>query len=185
MANAQTVIVYVVLGILCFFAVVLLVNMTPSLLAPSKYPPLQDIISSVALTFFAFLGFDIPPLMARKLGDRASAGLLIEAAVCLVLAVAFKLDAIASIGSAVALLIFTFITVAHFRVRAEAGANVVILALAPITAAVVLVAFIFTTLIHEPASIVTLLGIIVISIILDFTWKRAQTKKAGDVQLAH
>ena len=34
-ANAQTVIVYVVLGILSVFAVVTLVNMTPSLLAPS------------------------------------------------------------------------------------------------------------------------------------------------------
>ena len=43
-----------------------------------------------------------PPLMARKLGGRVSAGLLIEAAACLILAVVFKLDAIASIGSAVA-----------------------------------------------------------------------------------
>jgi hypothetical protein len=33
-----------------------------------------------------------PPLMARKLGGRASVGLLIQAAVCLVLAVVFKLD---------------------------------------------------------------------------------------------
>jgi amino acid transporter len=50
-ANAQTVIVYIVLGILSVFAVVTLVNMTPSLLASSKYPPFQDIVSSVALTF--------------------------------------------------------------------------------------------------------------------------------------
>src|SRR6516162_10118477 len=217
-ANAQTVIVYVVLGILCVFAVVTLVNMNPHLLAPSGYPPLKDIISSVALTFFAFLGFGIitftakdllnpsrqlpramylalaiatviyvaialgvfgtltvekviasggtalavaaepalgkagywlmsvtalfatagatnaglypapglserlaetgqfPPLMARKLGGRASNGLLIAAAVCIVLALGFNLDAIASIGSAVALVIFTLITAAHFRV---------------------------------------------------------------------
>ena len=40
-ATAQTVIVYVVLGILTVFAVVTLVNMNPSLLAPSGYPPLQ------------------------------------------------------------------------------------------------------------------------------------------------
>ena len=37
-----------------------------------------------------------PPLMARKLGGRASAGLLIQAAACLVLALVFKLDAIGS-----------------------------------------------------------------------------------------
>src|SRR5499427_8070388 len=66
-ANAQTVIVYIVLGILCVFAVVTLVNMTPSLLAPSKYPPLRDIISSVALTFFAFLGFGIITFTAKDL----------------------------------------------------------------------------------------------------------------------
>ncbi|HET9256444.1 MAG TPA: amino acid permease, partial [Pseudonocardiaceae bacterium] len=66
-ANAQTVIVYVVLGILTLFAVVTLVNMTPSLLAPSKYPPLRDIISSVALTFFAFLGFGIITFTAKDL----------------------------------------------------------------------------------------------------------------------
>ena len=64
-----------------------------------------------------------PPLMARKLGGRVSTGLLIEAAACLILAVVFKLDAIASIGSAVALLIFTLITAAHFRVRSETGAS--------------------------------------------------------------
>src|SRR5262249_55074108 len=58
-ANAQTVIVYVVRGILPLFAVVPLVNMQPPLLPPSGSPPFRDIVSSVALTFFAFLGFGI------------------------------------------------------------------------------------------------------------------------------
>ena len=66
-ANAQTVIVYVVLGILAFFAVVTLVNIHPSLLAFSGYPSFQDIISSVALTFFAFLGFGIITFTAKDL----------------------------------------------------------------------------------------------------------------------
>jgi len=278
-ANAQTVIVYVVLGILCIFAVVTLVNMHPSLLAPSGYPPLRDIVSSVALTFFAFLGFGIitftakdltrperqlpramylalgiatviyvaialgvfgtltvekvissggtalavaaepalgragywlmsitalfatagatnaglypaaglserlaetgqfPGLMARKVGGRASAGLLIQAAACLVLAVVFKLDAIASIGSAVALLIFTLITVAHLRIRSETGASTPVLILAIVAAAVVLVTFVFTTLIHEPASIVTLLVIVLLGVGLDYGWKRTRDKR--------
>ena len=66
-AKAQTLIVYIVLGILSFFAIVTLANMTPSLLAPSNYPPLRDIISSVALTFFAFLGFGIITFTAKDL----------------------------------------------------------------------------------------------------------------------
>jgi amino acid transporter len=273
-AKAQTVIVYVVLGILAFFAVVTMVNMHPSLLAPSGYPPFRDIVSGVALTFFAFLGFGIitftakdlakpsrqlpramylalgiatviyiavslgvfgtltvdkvissggtaiavaaeptlgragywlmtvtalfatagatnaglypaqglserlaetgqfPPLMAAKLGGRACNGLLIEAAACLVLAVGFKLDSIASIGSAVALVIFTLITAAHVRIRAETGASLPILVLAIVAAGAVFVTFVFTTLIHEPASIVTLLAVLVLSIGLDYGWKR-------------
>jgi hypothetical protein len=43
-AAAQTVIVYVVLGILAFFSVVTLVNIPRSLLAFSGYPSFQDII---------------------------------------------------------------------------------------------------------------------------------------------
>ena len=280
-AGAQTVIVYVVLGILVFFAVVTLANMHPSLLALSGYPPLRDIISSVALTFFAFLGFGIitftakdlaepsrqlpramylalgiatviyvaialgvfgtltvdkvissggtalavaaepalgragywlmsvtalfatagatnaglypaaglserlaetgqfPPLMARKAGGRASAGLLIEAGSCLVLALVFKLESIASIGSAVALLIFTLITVAHLRIRSETGASAAVLALAVASAGVVLVVFVFTTLIHEPASIAALLIILVLAVGLDLCWKRVRASRAG------
>ncbi|SFL01886.1 APC family permease [Geodermatophilus ruber] len=282
-ARAQTVVVYVVIGILVVFAVVTLVNMDPSLLAFSGYPPLQDIVSSVALTFFAFLGFGIitftakdlsnpsrqlpramflaltiatviyvaialgvfgtltvekvidsggtalavaaqpslgdagytlmaitalfatagatnaglypaaglserlaetgqfPGLMARRLGGRASVGLLVEAAACVLLAVFFNLDAIASIGSAVALLIFTFITAAHFRVRTETGANALVLSAAIASSAVVLVTFVLTTLIHEPASVITLLGILVLSVALDVGWKRTGAGRARPV----
>ncbi len=285
-ANAQTVIVYVVLAILLLFSVVTLVNMNPSLLAFSGYPSLRDIISSVALTFFAFLGFGIitftakdlprpsrqlpramylalgiatviyiavslgvfgtltvekvissggtaiavaaeptlgragywlmtvtalfatagatnaglypapglcdrlaetgqfPPLMARKLGGRASSGLLIQAAVCVVLAVVFKLDSIASIGSAVALVIFTMITAAHLRIRSETGASLPVLILGIAAAGAVLVTFVFTTLIHEPASIITLAGILALSVALDLGWKRFRDTRTKNVRLA-
>ena len=128
-----------------------------------------------------------PPLMARKLGGRASAGLLIAAAVCIILALGFNLDAIASIGSAVALVIFTMITAAHVRIRAETGAKLPILVLAIVAAGAVFVTFVFTTLIHEPASIVTLLAILVLSVLLDYGWKHFQAgkPKPKDVELAH
>jgi Amino acid kinase family len=77
-----------------------------------------------------------------------------------------------TIGSAVALVIFTLITSAHLRIRAETGASLLILILAFVAADAVLVTFVFTTLIHEPASIVTLLAILVLSIGLDYGWKR-------------
>jgi len=68
-ARAQTIVVIVVIGILSLFAVTTLVTIDPSLLAPSDYPPVKDIVSSVALTFFAFLGFGVITFTAKDLED--------------------------------------------------------------------------------------------------------------------
>lgn len=273
-ARAQSVIVFIVIGILAVFAVVTIANMDSSLLAPSGYPPLREIFSSVALTFFAFLGFGIvtftakdlrepsrelpramylalgiatviyiavslgvfgtltvekviasggtalavaaepslgqagywlmsvtglfatagatngglypaaglceqlsssgqfPPLMGRRLRGRVPVGLLITAAGAVVLAVGFSLTAIASIGSAAALLIFFLVTVGHFRVRSETGARVSVLVLGVVTTGLAFLTFVFTTLIGEPASAVTLVVILLLSFSLDFGWKR-------------
>ncbi|MEV6300595.1 APC family permease [Actinoplanes sp. NPDC051861] len=276
-ARAQTVIVYVVLSILVIFAVVTLADLNPDLLAPASYPPAQDIVSSVALTFFAFLGFGIitftakdlaqpsrqlpramflalgiatviyvaialgvfgtlsvdeviasggtalavaaepalgdagywmmavtalfatagatnaglypaaglserlaetgqfPPMMGRRTG-RVPNGLLVQAVACLVLALVFDLTAIASIGSAVALLIFMLVSVAHLRVRQDTGANLAMLLLAIGSAGVVLVVFVVTDLIHSPAAMLTLIGIILLSVVLDVVVKRSRSR---------
>src|ERR671910_19784 len=68
-ARTQTIIVYVVLTILTLFAVTTLANLDLDLLAFSGYPPLRDIVSSVALTFFAFLGFGVVTFTAKDLAD--------------------------------------------------------------------------------------------------------------------
>jgi len=49
---------------------------------------------------------------------------------------------------------------------------------------------VFTTLIHEPASIVTLLAVLVLSIGLDVWWKRVRAGRTGggttsDVQVGN
>ena len=62
-------IVVVVIGLLSLFAVATLLNINPQLLAPAGYPPVRDIVSSVALTFFAFLGFGIVTFTAKDLKD--------------------------------------------------------------------------------------------------------------------
>jgi amino acid transporter len=275
-ARTQTIIVYVVLTILTLFAVTTLANLDLDLLAFSGYPPLRDIVSSVALTFFAFLGFGVvtftakdlanpsrqlpraiylalgiattiyvavalgvfgtltadevitsggtalavaaepvlgrvgywlmsvtalfsttgatnaglypaaglcqemasigqfPPVLGRRFGGRAPAGLLITAAVAIVLATGFDLSSIASIGSAIALLVFTLITAAHFRVRRETGANTLVLSVAVTSTVVVLLTFALTTLVEEPATAVALAVIVLFSIALDLGWKRVR-----------
>ena len=278
-ARAQTVVVVVVIGILSIFAVSTLANLDPDLLRISDYPPLKDIVASVALTFFAFLGFGVvtftakdladpahqlpsaiylalgiatviyvavalgvfgtltvdeviesggtaiavaaeptlgragywmmtvtalfattgatnaglypaaglaeamagsgqfPPVLGRRFGGRAPAGILLTAAIAIVLAVGFDLSAIASIGSAIALLVFTMVSIGHLRVRAETGASLVVLALAILSTVVVLATFVTTTLVEEPATAITLAAILVVSVGIDLGWKRDRSRR--------
>jgi amino acid transporter len=271
-AKVQSLIVFVVVGILALFSVVTILNIHPDNLSPAQWPPARDIVSSVALTFFAFLGFGIvtftardlreparqlpramtiaigiaaavyiavslgvfgtlsyqeviaagptaiakaaepvlgqlgfwlmtvtalfatsgatnaglypsigvgdhlvstgqfPTIMARRIIDRVHVSLLVSAIAIVVLVVGHDLSAIASIGSAVALLIFCMVTIGHVRIRADTGANLLVLLLALATAGISLLVFVFTTLINEPASIVTLLLILALSVLLDFMW---------------
>jgi amino acid transporter len=275
-ARAQTVIVYVVLTILTIFAISTLANLHTNLLAFSNYPSLQDIVSSVALTFFAFLGFGVvtftakdlanprrqlpramflavgiatviyvavalgvfgtltvdkviesggtalavaaqpvlgragywlmnvtalfstagatnaglypagglctemanigqfPPQLGHNYGSRAPAGLLLTAAAAAVLAAGFDLSAIASIGSAIALLVFALVSIGHLRVHTDTGANAWVLWVAVLSTLAVLVTFVFTTLIHEPASLVTIVVILALSVALDIAWKHSR-----------
>ena len=273
-ARAQTVVVVVVVGILVVFSIATLSNLDPDLLAFSGYPSLRDIVASVALTFFAFLGFGVitftakdlsnpnrqlpkaiylalgiatvvyvavalgvfgtltvdevidsggtalavaaepvlgsagywlmtvtalfatagatnsglypaaglagqmaeigqfPPLMGHQLKGRAPMGIVVTAAAAIVLAISFDLSAIASIGSAVALVVFTLVTFGHLRIRHETGAQTWLLLLANLTTVVVLVAFALTTLVEEPGTAVALVAIVLLAIVLDLLWKR-------------
>jgi len=273
-ARVQSLLVFVVVGILGLFAIVTILNINPSLLAPSGYPPLRNIVSSVALTFFSFLGFGIvtftakdlanphrqlpramtiaigiaaviyvavslgvfgtlsvdevvaagptaiaiaaktvlgdagywlmtltalfatsgatnsglypavgvsdhlvetgqfPPIMARRVGGRVPFGLLSTAVAILVMVALFDLSAIASIGSAVALGVFTFVTLGHFRLRTQTGARLSLLVLALVTAGTSLVTFVVGTLIQDPASVAALVVILLLSVALDVGWSR-------------
>ncbi len=272
-ARAQTIVVIVVVGILAVFSVATLWAADADLLAFSGYPPFADIVSSVALTFFAFLGFGVitftakdladprrqlpravylalgiatvvylgvslgvfgtltpqevidsggtalavaaeptlgqagywmmtvtalfatagatnsglfpatglademagrgqfPPAMGARVGGRASTGIVVTAGAAIVLAVFFDLDAIASIGSAVALVVFALVTAGHLRIRAETGANPWVLLLADLTTVIVLASFVVTTLVDEPGTMIALIVILALAVALDVVWK--------------
>ena len=280
-AKAQTLVVIVVVGILTVFSVATLANMNLDLLAFSGYPSVRQIVSSVALTFFAFLGFGVitftakdlsdparqlpravylalgiatvvyvavalgvfgtltvdevidsggtalavaaepvlgsagywlmtvtalfatagatnsglfpaaglgnemaavgqfPPMMGSRVRGRAPMGIVVTAVAAIVLAIFFDLNAIASIGSAVALVVFTLVTFGHYRIRHETGAHGWLLIVADLTTLVVLGAFAVTTLVDEPGTAVALVVILLLSVALDLTWKhrRASTNE--------
>ena len=57
--KAQSAIVVALLAVFAVFIIATLTELNPHLLAPSGYPSLREIIASVALTFFAYLGFSV------------------------------------------------------------------------------------------------------------------------------
>ena len=98
-------------------------------------------------------------------------GIVVTAVVAIVLATFFDLSAIASLGSAVALVVFTLVTFGHYRIRDQTGAQPWLLILADVTTLVVLAAFAATTLVDEPGTAVALAGILALSVALDLAWK--------------
>jgi amino acid transporter len=282
-ARVQSVLVTVVLAILVVFAAVTIANWNPELLAPSGYPGVQEIVASVALTFFAFLGFGVitftakdlpnptrqlpkaiylalaiattvyvavslgvfgtltaeqvveygttaiaeaakptlgeagyvlmvitallsttgavnaglypsigmtrnlasigqfPPVFGRSLG-RFPVGLLVMAVFAAVLVVGFDLTAIASIGSAVALIVFSTVTIGHFRLYRTTGANLIVLVIALIATLGTLIVFCTTTLVNEPTTAIALLAIVALSVVIDLLWKSRRDARRPDAR---
>jgi amino acid transporter len=58
-SKIQSLIVVILMAVFAVFIVVTLGQMDTQLLSPSLYPPAFDIVSSIALTFFAYLGFAV------------------------------------------------------------------------------------------------------------------------------
>jgi amino acid transporter len=67
--RAQSLIVVVLLAVFAIFIAVTLVEIDFDLLAFSGYPPVSDIVASVALTFFAYLGFSVITFAVGDLRD--------------------------------------------------------------------------------------------------------------------
>ena len=69
--RAQSLIVMLLLAVFAVFIAVTLVDVDWGLLAFSGYPSWSDIVASVALTFFAYLGFSVITFAAGDLRDPA------------------------------------------------------------------------------------------------------------------
>ncbi|WP_028276415.1 APC family permease [Arthrobacter sp. I3] len=278
-AKVQSLIVKAVLAILSVFAIVTIANWNPALLDPAGYPGVREIIASVALTFFAFLGFGVitftakdlpapsrqlpramylalaiattvyvavslgvfgtltadqvvaygatalaeaakptlgqfgyvlmvvtallstagavnatlypsvgmtrhlasvgqfPPVFGRSVGRRqVPVGLLVMAGLAAVMVLLFNLNSIASLGSAVALLIFSAVTLAHFKVYRETGALLFMLIIALIATMGTFLVFCTTTLVNEPATAAALVVILALALITDLLWKRTRSR---------
>jgi amino acid transporter len=112
-----------------------------------------------------------PPVFGRRF-HGAHNGLLITAGLVLVVANLVDLSAIASVGSAIALMIFVLVSLAGYRRRADTGAHASVAIAAIVVSAIVLVFFAIHTLRNDPATFVAMIVIAALAVALDFTWKR-------------
>jgi amino acid transporter len=141
--------------------------------------------SSVNATLYASGGLtrmlasvgQFPPLFGRRTSGGAHIGLLITAALVALMANLVDLSAIASLGSAIALIVFVLVALAGFRRRADTGANAVVAVAAIGVSALVLVFFVADTLLNEPATFVAILAITALAIGLDAIWKHRANKR--------
>ena len=274
--RAQTLIVIVLLAVFAVFIAVTLVDVDWGLLAFDGYPPLDDIIASVALTFFAYLGFSVITFAAGDLRDPARelpramygalgvttvlyvlisfgvfgtltvtevigygetaiaeaarptlgdagftmmaiaallatsssvnatlyasggltkmlagagqfppffgpgsrlgphSGMLITAAIVLVVSNLVDLSAIASVGSACSLVIFLLVGVAAYRRRADTGAIGAIVLTAIAATAIVLAFFAVDTFRNAPQTFIAIVVIALLAVALDLVWKRSR-----------
>ncbi len=276
--RAQSLIVVVLLAVFAVFIAVTLVDIDLDLLAFSGYPSFSDIVASVALTFFAYLGFSVitfaagdlrdpsrelplamyaalgvttvlyvlislgvfgtltvpeaigygetaiaeaarpalgdagftmmaiaallatsssvnatlyasggltsmlaevrqfPPFFGRSSPLGPHAGMLITAAIVLVISNLVDLSAIASVGSACSLLIFLLVGVTGYRRRADTGSLAVVVLTAIAATAVVLAFFAVDTLRNAPETFAAIVGIALLAVALDAVWKRVRAE---------
>jgi amino acid transporter len=113
-----------------------------------------------------------PPFFGEhpRLGRKP--GLVISAGLVLVVANLVDLSAIASVGSAVALMIFLLVGVAGYRRRADTGSNVAIVLAAIAVTALVLAFFAVDTLRHAPQTFTAIVLIAVLALALEVLWAR-------------
>jgi amino acid transporter len=279
--RAQTAVVTVVLILLSGFAIAMLVQIDASMLAPASYPPFRDIFASVALTFFAYLGFGViaftggdienpaknmpramyislgftmllyvalavgvfgtlpveevianaetalavaalpifgqfgytmisiaaifattgsinsqlyavigatyqmakdghlPPVfgLKRRRREHGTQGLVISSLLIIAMAILFDMSAIASIGSAVALIIFVLITIAHLRMTNETQASKPILYLALIGTSLAVLLFAWHTLQTAPQTFLVLVATVILAWVVEAIWRNMSKRR--------
>jgi hypothetical protein len=96
----------------------------------------------------------------------------------LVVANLVDLSAIASVGSAVALIIFVLVGIAGYRRRADTGSKTTIVVLAIALTVVVLASFAVDTWRNAPQTFIAIVAILILAVILDH-WSRRTVEAAA------
>jgi amino acid transporter len=137
------------------------------------------LFGSVGLTASLSEIGQFPPVLGSRSRFGKHGGLLVTAALTLVLANFVDLSAIASVGSACSLVVFLLVGLAGYRLRSETGASTAIVLLGMGATAVVLGFFAVDTLRNAPETFVAIVGMTLLAVVLDVVWKWVRDRSAG------
>jgi hypothetical protein len=126
----------------------------------------------------------LPPAfgLKRRGNKGGTQGLVISAILILLMANLFDVTAIASIGSAVALVIYVLITIAHLRMVNETKASRPILYLALIATSLAILLFAWYTLLTSPQTFAILVATIILAWVIEAVWQRISKRRLEVVE---
>lgn len=114
----------------------------------------------------------LPARFERGIWRKGTAGLLITSALVIVLIMGFDLSAIAELGSAAFLLIYSGVNLAHLRVRSQTGARAWIIWLAIASCMAIFVSLVIHLARHYMVTLTTLVATLVASFIAEMVMQR-------------
>jgi L-asparagine transporter-like permease len=140
---------------------------------------------SVVATLYASAGLtrmlaevgQFPPFFGPGSRLGAKSGVLISAAVVLVVANTVNLSAIASVGSACSLMIFVLVGIAGYRLRGDTGAQAWLILVGVAVTLVVLGFFAVDTFKNAPQTFTAMALVAALAIVLDVVWKRVRARR--------
>ena len=130
----------------------------------------QFFATTAVIDYLARIG-QIPKILGKRSGSNGNVGTVVSTILVLVLTMLFDLSAVASIGSAVALLIFMMVGIAHLKLVKETGARPAIIYLSILSVVVTLVVFTVETLSKEKTTAIALVIFVVAAILVDRFWR--------------
>jgi amino acid transporter len=124
---------------------------------------------------------ELPADLSRTEWKGATNGLVLTAALVIVVMLAFDLSGIAMMGSAAFLLVYAAVNAGHLRVLQQTGANALVVWLSIITCLVMFVILGIYTWQQEPAAIAALILIAAGSFAAEWIYRRATGRVIKDV----
>jgi L-asparagine transporter-like permease len=137
----------------------------------------SNIFASGNLTLTLSELTQFPPIFGTPARFRGTRGVTITVALVLIISNTIDLSAIASVGSAVSLIVFLVVGYAGLRLRRETGSQAWLIVLTMTATAVVLVLFAIDTARNAPQTFTAMIVLVVLAIVLDLAWKRIRASR--------